>query len=413
MGSIERQFLSAARLPFTDHIGLATSPALQRHDFSVARGTTVEITLVDAQSGTPFDRIPENARLPMLIPRFTVIATKEPPPSEVPVLDPDWNFFSAHEAGRFQWQNPDDFRKSGTLDISGELPVFVSLVSGGRVLHTQVLASPVASLRLPVDWGAVRAGFAELRFKLVDATSSEPLAATQIDLVPSNSYPGGRGGSPIPFDADGGYVRTGIPSGVCKLCVQVAGHEALEHEIILPPGRVTDLGTIELGTPKNAKGHVVDAEGHPLRVSIKTLDAWRAQRPVAMRHLAYYNSTDNGSFSVGVGHGLTQLLLGDERFASTCVEVDPASGPLDDLRIVLVPGIPITIRSLPEDQSRQDFTVEDDSGRLVAMRTLTMGSCRLNLRPGKYTAAVSLNGDELARDDFEVKDDPVEVVLKR
>jgi hypothetical protein len=299
------------------------------------------------------------------------------------------------------------------LDISGELPLFVSLVCGGRVLHTQLLAAPVASLRLPLDWNALRGVLAELRFGLVDATSGAALAATSIEVFNLNTSGGRDATTPLPFDADSGYVRDGLAPGICKLSVLVTGHESLEHEIVLAPGQVTDLGTIELGVPKSAKGRVVDGEGHPLKVSLRTFDAERARRPIPLRQFAYFSTEENGAFSVTAGHGVVDLLVADDRFAATCLEVDSAKAPIDDLRIVLVPGVPVCVRLLPEDLAREEFTIEDRDGHLVATRTLTMGSYRLNLRPGKYTATVRVNGEDVASDDFEVKDLPVEVALAR
>ena len=412
-GRTERRLYSTkGRLPFTDWVDLASAPPLQRRDFCVAPGTQVAIVLVDAATGEALDRVPDSVRTTYEIPRFSVIATKEPPPPSVPVVDPDWNYFAAYGAGRFQWENPDNYWKRGTLDITEPLPVFVSLASGGRVLHTELLAAPVPELRLPVDWNAIRESLGGVRFKLIDAESGEPLAATCVEIVRSNSAPADRNGAVLPFDADGGYERRGIPAGEHELFVTVAGHETIEHEFSLAPGRVTDLGTLVLGRTRVGRGHVVNERGAPVRVTVLRFDSTRAHLPVPMVRNDYLETAADGSFQFVAGRSPFELRVSDDRFAATCIEVDPAHEPVDDVKIVLTSGTPVSIRVVGTDLSRERFVVEDEDGRTVVSRRMTMGACRFTLRPGKYVVSASLNGEELARADFEVGDAPLEVELK-
>jgi hypothetical protein len=412
-GRTERRLYSTkGRLPFTDWVDLASAPLLQRRDFRVAPGTQVEIVLVDAATGEALDRVPESLRTPYEIPRFSVIATKEPPPPSVPVIDPDWNYFAAYGAGRFQWENPDNYWKRGTLDITAPLPVFVSLASGGRVLHTELLAAPVPELRLPVDWNAIHESLGGVRFKLIDAESGEPLAATCVEIVRSNSAPADRNGAVLPFDADGGYERCGIPAGEHKLFVTVAGHESIEHELSLAPGRVTDLGTLALGRTRFGRGHVVDERGQPVRVTVVRFDAARSRLPVPLFRSDYLETGADGGFSFQVGAVPFELRVANDRYAATCVELDAAHEPVDDVKIVLTSGMPVSIRVAGDELSRERIVVADEEGRVVASSRVTMGAYRVTLRPGRYVASATLAGEEIASADFEVADAPLEVELK-
>jgi hypothetical protein len=414
-GRIERQFCSRDRLPFVDWIELAAVPNLQRCDFDVAPGSRIEIHLVDASTGKPLDEIPAAVVKDGAVPGFAVVATKSPPPATLAVVDPDWNYFTSFENSRFQWQDGSDCRKPGALDVGEPFPVFVSLVCGGRVLHTVPLAAPVASLDLPVDWDAVRAAFVGVRFRLVDAATGAPLAATMIMWTQSNVFatPGERG-TPIPFDEGGGYLRDRLPPGRHKLVIGVPGRARFSAALDLPTGAVTDLGTIPMGIARTLKGTVVDAQGHPLQASIRVIDLDLMERTIPLfDDLGGESSDEQGRFSLQVGRSRVAVLVSADRFAAAGFEIDASTSKLDDLRVVLVPGVPVVIRLLPSDLSREQISVEDDHGVLIASREMTMGSLRLALRPGDYVAAVRVQGEELAREDFEVKDQAVEVALER
>jgi RNA polymerase sigma factor (sigma-70 family) len=416
-GRTERRLCSTkARLPFTDWIDLASGPPLQRRDFHVEPGIMVDIALVDAATGEVVKGVPDWVHSAHEVPCFAVIATKEPPPASVPVADPDGNYFAAYGAGRFQWK--DDGRaihvqKGGTLDVTGPLPVYVSLTSGGRVLHTVSLAAPVAELRLPVDWNAIRELLAGVRFKLVDAESGEPLAATSVEVVSTNKSPHELESSSLPFDADGGYERDGIPAGLHKLFVTAAGHESILHELLLQPGHVTDLGTLALARTRTGSGHLVDESGQPVRAAVLRIDSARALLPVPLARSDLLQSDPDGSFRFAVGRSPFELRVSDDRFAAASIEIDPAHEPFDDVKLVLSRGAPVSIRVAGNDLSRERIVVEDERGRVVASGTVSVGAYRVTLRPGRYVASATLLGEELARDDFEVKGDPVEVVLKR
>lgn len=413
-GRTERRlYATKVRLPFSDWIDVASSPSIQRRDFHVEPGTQVTIWLVDAATGDAVDRIPDSVRKFFAIPRFAVIASKEPPPSTVPVIDPDWNYFAAYGAGRFQWEWPDNFAKPGTLDITEPLPVFVSLTTGGRVLHTELLAAPVRELRLPVDWNAIRDLLTGVRIKLVDAESGEPLAATVVEVMETSMGPPWSAGWPsLPFDVDGGYERNGIPPGLRKLCVCVEGHESICHELELPPGRVTDLGTLALAKKRVGTGRVVDEKGQPVRVTVFRVDAARARLPVPLIRNDYLETGADGTFRFDVGASPFELRVANDRFAATCIEIDPAHEPADDVKIVLSSGTPVSFHLTGCERSRERFVVADAVGRTVASTTLTMGAARFTLRPGHYVGTALDRGEEVARAEFDVADRPLDVELK-
>jgi hypothetical protein len=376
----------------------------------------VSIELVDAATGEKIKRDPDWAEARHEPLRFSVIATKEPPSASVPVIDAGSDYFSSYGAGRFQWKDRGGVtrvEKGGTLDITEPLPVFVSLTTGGRVLHTELLAAPVPKLRLPVDWNAVRELLAGVRFKLVDPESGETLAATSVEVLSQGMFRSAPGSAALPFDFDGGYERGGIQAGLDKLYVTVAGHESIAHELILPPGRVTDLGTLALARRRVARGRVVDEHGQPLRVTVVRYDAARARLPVPLIGIEDLPTDPDGSFRFDVGASPFELRVADDRFAAASIEIDPAHEPVDDVKIVLSRGTPVSIRVAGNDLSRERIVVEDKDGRVVASSTVAMGAYRVTLRPGRYVASATLLGEELARDDFEVKDAPLEVVLKR
>jgi hypothetical protein len=412
-GRVERQLTGRNGLmPTSDWDVVADAPRIQRRDFRVEHGAVIEIILVDTATGDAIQGVPDDLRARRLVPRFSVIATKDPPPASVPVIDPDWNFAASHEASRFLWLDPNDVSKRGFLDVIGEFPLHVSLVSSGRVLHTELLAAPTKELRLPLDWSEVRALLASVRFKLVDAQTGQPLAASMIEIMDTNAGILSAAGGALPFDFDGGYLRTRVPAGERKLCVAVAGYESIDHALLLPPGETADLGTLALGRVRHGHGRVVDEAGRPVKATVQRVDAVRARAKFPLHGLQYLGTTEDGHFDFDVGSGAIELRVADPEFAATAVELDPARVPIDDVEIVLSSGTPVTIRLLPSDVARETIVVEDSDGRTVVSKTLRFGPLRTRLRRGAYVAAAILHGERIAETDFEVADVPLEVELK-
>src|SRR5262249_46832638 len=149
-----------------------------------------------------------------------------------------------------------------------------------------------------------------------------------------------------------------------------------------------------------------------VHVTVLRFDSARARLPVPMVRNDYLETGADGSFEFFASAGPFELRVADDRFAATCLEVDPAHEPVDDVKIVVASGTLVALHVAGKELSRERILVEDPEGRTVASRRMTMGAARFTLRPGKYVASATLNGEELARADFEVGDTPLDVALE-
>jgi RNA polymerase sigma-70 factor (ECF subfamily) len=401
---------------FRDWIEVAATPKLLRHDFVASKVRRVDVELVDAKTGAPLGTVPKEAIGRGAALAFDVVVTREP--ATPAVGDDRLDIASIRQAATFRWTSPTDLTgiapRSGFFEFDGALPIDVSLLCGGRVLHQQRIEAPVAKVVIPVDWESVCAAFATLRVRIVDAATGAPLAPTAFYVTMVGSvYAMPRDDSKRVDDA-GTREIGGLAPTDCKLVVETPGHERIEHRIALRAG-LNDLGTLALATPRTLAGRVVDDRGAPIRCSLRIRDVERANLPVALAFAARAFTDEDGRFSLPIGAGAHEVGIQDERFAATTVVVSAGSAAPADIEIVLRAGTPVAIRDDALADSIGSIVVEDARGGLVARGRAGGFAFRLRLAPGRYLArALAREGAaELGATPFEVRDAPVEVVLGR
>jgi RNA polymerase sigma factor (sigma-70 family) len=413
-GRTELLVNGSSRLPYREWLDVASSSAPIRHNFQLAPALQIAIALVDARTRKPLEWHPDRTRRAPVFPHFKVVASKAPLADGSSMARANANDFSPIGVGRFRSNCSrmfPEFERYGTLEIDGELPVFVSLVSGGHVLHCETLAAPVPKLELPVDWDAVRADDCSLRVRLVDTTSGAPLEPTVFAIAAIDYGSDTNRNDAKRLDHDGTYEIAGLAAGECNLVIVVPGHERIEHSLTLAPGVVNDLGTLELSAAREVHGRVVDADGRPVQCTLSVRDVGRGERSLPLFGDQRVWSGNDGAFSFALGGGVHELSIEDERYAATSRRLDPASGQLDDLHFVMRPGVPVAIRLDPPTEICDAITIEDENGVQVASRRYHGFLYRLRLAPGRYVARGRNGLRECGVVDFEVVSAPLEVVL--
>lgn len=414
-GHQELLVIGSTRLPYREWFDLPVSAAPTRHDFNLAPALRIAVRLVDARTRKPIEQIPAKLGLGHGLPRLDVVVTKEPPTPGASLRRSDAGEFAGQGGDRFHWRNGESFfalRDRGSLEISSDLPLFVSLVCGERVLHTEPLAAPIERLDLPLDWEALRAADCSLRVRLVDATTGAALDPAGLAVRPLDFGFDRVHNEAKSLDQDGTFELTGLAATECKLIVVVPDHERIEHSLTLAPGVVNDLGTLELGAPHEVHGRVVDSDGGPVKCTLMVRDGGRSERPLPLTSDLRAFSGEDGAFSFALGRGPHVVAIEDERFAATSRLVDAASSKLDDLQIVLRQGTPVAIRLDPPSAACETITIEDENGTEVASRRVRGFTYRLRLAPGRYIARGRNGTGECGVVDFEVQRAPLEVVLK-
>jgi hypothetical protein len=94
------------RLPFTDWVDIASAPPGAATSAS-SRGRRCR-SCSRRGDGKALGSSSRFALTPYEIPHFSVIATKEPPPPCVPVVDPDWNYFRRVRRGPLPMEDPNN-----------------------------------------------------------------------------------------------------------------------------------------------------------------------------------------------------------------------------------------------------------------------------------------------------------------
>jgi hypothetical protein len=130
-----------------------------------------------------------------------------------------------------------------------------------------------------------------------------------------------------------------------------------------------------------------------------------------------YSSNGAGEFRIGRlsrGTYLLSLEVRDSSWAETAKLVDTTSGPIDDLQIELVRGVPLVLRSSDERWTAVRYTIFDASGLpLVASRLWSPEPWKILLAPGQYELETWMIGaaDSVRRIPITLGSEPVELAL--
>lgn len=292
----------------------------------------------------------------------------------------------------------------GLLTLACEPPLYVTLAHELRVVESQRLEPGVRELVFVVDPERVRASFATLRLRVVDAETRRPIAE------PNLACRNGRhvlrrfaNTEPVPE-----IVLRGMPPGRVTLELRPLEHEAWTREVELEEGGEIDLGEIalrktgagvlelELEWPEGLEGaSVCCARAEALRVGLEDR-SWETDSIVPGETLEL--RPGNGRWVAWA-----EAEEGTRSFRSTLYPFEIGG---DDARatLVLAALVPLVIEPIGE---RRWVRVLDEHGFAVDGWEFEAGlvPARIELVPGAYRIAVRAPDGRLAEHAIEVGSD--------
>ncbi len=298
--------------------------------------------------------------------------------------------------GRFQDSGPQVAALGpgylGLLAPDVELPAFVSLLNGARVLQTKGVARGDEEVSFVVAPEDVLATAVTIRLQVIDAESHAPLSGAFV-MVSAVSR-----GLTAQSDAQGIVRLEGAEPAEYALRISAADHANHRRRFLAQAGATTDLGQIALDKAVALELSVVDDEGRPKNgnFSLGVLDP--STRTLEMETGRAYGASAEGVLMIpGLARQLYVLRtsLNDGwsetgevagKLASGNVVLDLRSGVAPGKQVIhLVPATPISLSVPKGPQKGLGFRVIDDQGISAAeARFYSEAPYPLALPPGAY-----------------------------
>lgn len=345
-------------------------------------------------------------------PRLSAIATREPPVGDLPPIShrnyERWEL--GHYADRLDasWNGTGDLPSDamGRLELDEPLPACVSLVLRHVLLATQRVEPGTTEVVFVVPLERLRALLGALRLRVVDAGTRAVPEGVRAELSDSQSSGGGQ-----PPGADGAFAWDAVAPGLSELAVHAPGLESHYQEVLVPPGGVAELGTLELSPAVSISGFAVDEAGQPAVVSLRALrDDLDAGLGMGAR--IYRKSDAEGAFRFeGLGRHRYRVVVGGEDFAADSVAVDARGGDVAGVRVVVRRGALLRLVTDWPASETYGLRVTSADGSRVSDVEAWPGDWTWSKRlgPGDYVATLSRDGRELRRVDFRVGDEDLSV----
>ncbi len=430
--------LPAAIVPFRiESEGFATlelaldlrAGGVLRHDFLLDRPASLTIQLV-RPDGEPWslDGVPlaaatglahseEERRLAAFASGVGVIATEEPPPARFSPTP--GSRAEPHGIGAFRRADEQAPRRSAASAIpSGafgvletpRLPVEVSLLFMHEVVATQRVTTGDAPVRFVIDATQLTRFFGEVRGRVIDAVTGEPIAGAAFLLNDAQTFRQGGNSS-----ADGRFAFTLEKPGWRTVQVEMPGRARWQRAVLVEAGRVTDLGDLALDVSLTLRGTLADGEGRPLgaRLHAWPLDGQTLGAPFGANY--YWGVEKPGTFEIdGLGKG--RYVVGahcdDDPTLQARAIVDLRSGSAPLLPLVLTAATAVELdaglapgRLVVSSLQRSDGVLE------LASFERTDHRFRARLLPGSWCWTLHEEGRELRRVTFELGSRPLRITF--
>jgi RNA polymerase sigma-70 factor (ECF subfamily) len=192
---------------------------------------------------------------------LSVVATSEKPPAQLPPSANGHVWFGIGHwySGAQPFNRPAfvDSGSSGALEISGDLPCFVSLVVRGRVLASRVVTGPGELVEFPVDLPGLQKERGNVRMRFLDAHTKAPIADMPVQFGPA-----WRSGRPVKTDADGLVSFVDQPLIPLRLI-----YRGIQHRVELHAGE-NEMLTIEVPGTRKLRVRIVDESGKPIEGNV-------------------------------------------------------------------------------------------------------------------------------------------------
>ena len=271
----------------------------------------------------------------------------------------------------------------GRLELDRPPPLHAVLLLRHLVLAQQPIVPGQRELRFEVDLAAVKARFAKVRLRIVDA-SGQPVHTARVQF--SSAQGGGSAGKP---DAQGGITIEHALPGLAHFAVWAKDLEQYAAHVTLPAGETTDLGDLVLTSPRTVRGRLVDADGVGRSGGVQwtAIDAWRPPHPMQDRRSTSADGDGNFELALGARRYVVAGRAADGRVGYTIVDGDSAAVAPFEIPV----AEPTTVRLVVSDAfATFAVVVRDPAGDLLDVQRLEprWREAPLRLPPGDYRVEV-------------------------
>lgn len=384
----------------------------QRIDFALVPQLFVDVLVTPRGGGSLADLFAGQAALTSRL--LEAAATREAPGERLPAS-------LRYQAGRFR--TPSDLSALGArvelhpdcigrLELSAPPPLFVSLLLRDFVLETRRIESPVHEIAFHLSAEELTALLASLELTLVDAASGEPVRTGTASL---SAWIRGTEERP---DERGRIRFEPRPPGRGTLTIEAPGYARIERRVELEPGRLNDMGAIELHRPVQFECTFRDPEGNPLIVHASFSPHRPGDLGTTLAHegtLNYRSGQDGriqGAFLAPDMYVL-RLRRHDESRSMLPVLVDTRLGPVEGLELVLHPTGVVRLRPATAEVGGLDWFITTRDGipqtRGRFREPAGEAPVALRLAPGAWRLLLIREDGTERVIDFEVGAEPLEL----
>jgi hypothetical protein len=302
------------------------------------------------------------------------------------------------------------------LTLSVPPPVFVSVILGDVVLDTKQVPAGVDDVTLVVSPEAFKATLGSLRAQFIFADTGDPVIGIPICLQSNN-----RGESTsvaVKTDASGLAVWEHEMPGLYDLQAFVEGYDSLFQPALVEPGGNLNLGVVKLYRSVSIQGVVVDENGQPRATGFVGYNLTRGQSPATFPlHMMLPGSNAEGHLRMNVEPARWFLIPSGEqssKWARVGTIVDTSAGPVENIRIVLHPGVQVSLRPESDSEHPTRVTIEDASGLCLWSEFFrSSDAVTLFLARGTYTMNIVAGDQPRVSRSFTVGAEPMSIPVPR
>ncbi|HTF89805.1 MAG TPA: carboxypeptidase-like regulatory domain-containing protein [Planctomycetota bacterium] len=368
-----------------------------RQDFRLHRQVELRIRASTPEGRNLFEALNER-KAPMETRLLVPVATRENPGARFDDVAGSLN--NKFGVGRFWNYGPrvEELPPGymGILQLDGDLPMWVSLMHHHSVLQAKFVEAGQEEVNFVLSTDDVLADVATIRLRAIDAETSAPIASASVQLRGGPHFPGR-----IVTDSQGAATIERHEPGLFDLQIMAAGYEWFRKPIDALPGKLTDLGTIELEKEVTVRIRVVDSQGHP-----QAMDFILGVIDPADRSIGWFKDAQFGCDEDGVldlpGLGRREYVMHSANIdrinkpdsepiagVSGNVRFDSRAGSIVDLEVRVLPAAKMRIRVGDGPADGMKFRILDQNG-LELLRSTFHGSAPRALALPKGTYRVFL-----------------------
>jgi len=396
----------------SQQIDLAPEPREQQIDFLMTRLPHIFVNMVTPQ-GQPFMKALRTASGSASRMSIVVVATASPPRERLGATLEDG--YEHYGLGKWRpsngWKTEAevDEPRAGILELPRPLPVYVSACVENVVLATQFAPAGTEQVEFVLTPEDVRATRGSLRLRIADAETGRPVTEGRVGLHANGSF---GMGDPI-IQQDGTVEFADLPPGPRHLSIVCRGYEWVVEQVWIDAGLETNLGVLRLNRPISIAGTAVDEAGDPVRawISVWPIESYEASQRIADKFC--WHADHDGQFRIQpAGRKRYLLRANDEEWASESAIVDASEGPVENVRLRVARGVPLTVSFGAEVQRGSRLLVHDMQGHPVGERPVLPGGCaRIGVHPGRYRVRMEFDGEPHEDRMVDVGTEPVLIAM--